>query len=103
MARSANAAATVLESLRVLHGLGADPDLADGDVIIALAKVGIAGLASDEEPYLSMVGTMLRLLLRHAGVEPDVMFHATFEDLAELGRDIDDEKFREIPERFDSD
>jgi hypothetical protein len=101
MARSANAAATVLSSLRVLHDLGGNVDLADGDVIAALNEIGITGFAPDEEPYLAMVATMLRLLLRHANADPDAMFDATMADLAELGRDIDDEKFNQIAERFD--
>jgi hypothetical protein len=104
VARSADAAATVLNSLRLLHDVGGDMSLEPGELIEAFEQIGIAGFTLGQEPYFLMAATMLRLLLRHASIGPDEMFDATVADLAELGRDIDEAKFREIAERLsDSD
>jgi hypothetical protein len=94
MARSADAATTVLTSLRVLYELGAEQSLADGDVIAALEQIGITGTTQEQEPYLAMLATMLRLLLRHADADPEAMFDATMAD-------IDEEKFNEIVRLYD--
>jgi hypothetical protein len=105
VARSADAATTVLNSLRLLHDLGGDLSVESGELIEAFERIGVTGFSLGQEPYFLMAATTLRLLLRHASTDPDAMFDATAADLAELGRDIDETKFREIADvlRHESD
>jgi hypothetical protein len=94
MARSADAAPTVLESLLVLYDLGGDAN-AGGDELLALFdKIGVDGFTADQASYFLMAGTVLRLLLRHAEADVSGMFGATQRDLAVLGQDIDEVKFQ---------
>lgn len=101
MARASGAATTVLESLRILYDLGAQVDVPPGGMIAAMEQAGIYGFEQGEEAYLLMVGTVLRLMLRHAGAEVDEMLAQTAADLEQLGQDIDNAKFEEIVSAID--
>jgi hypothetical protein len=98
MARSADGAATVLESLRFMYDVGADLTLGPGAILEGFESIGVRGFGDGQEPYLEMAATVLRLLLRHASADIDAMFDRTARDLAELGRDVDREKFEPIVE-----
>lgn len=101
MARSAGAATTVLESLRLLYDRGGNVDLTATELIAGFEQVGVTGFTEEQAPYFLLAGTVLRLLLGHAAIDADVMFDLTLDDLAELGRDIDEQKFEDIAARFD--
>lgn len=77
MARSAEAAAVVLNSLEVLYGLSEDGDVPGDEVVIAaLESVGVHGFTEDHAGYLAMTGIILRLLLRHAEMPAETLFNA---------------------------
>ncbi len=102
IARSADAATLVLDSLEVLHGLSADGDVPDdAAVIAALESVGVHGFTEDHAGYLAMTGIMLRLMLRHSDVSAETLFNAAREDLRIIGDDIDEQAFDDIVGRFD--
>lgn len=94
---------TVLDSLKVLFDLGNQPQVRDHEVIRALEAVGVVGFSEDNAGYLAMSGIVLRLLLRHAHADPDLLFQATRSDLEVLGRDIDDHTFESIARNLRSD
>jgi hypothetical protein len=101
MSQSAGAVTKVLDLLQVLYDRGADVGAEPGSLLEALEDAGIGGFDDDEEELLLTMGLILRLLLRHAEADPDAMFNATREELAELGSDIEGQSFMEIAARFD--
>jgi lipase chaperone LimK len=101
MARSAGAATTLLECLHYLYDMGADLDVEPGQILDQLESIGVRGFTAEQEPFFAMLGTVVRLLLRHADAEPGVMFAAAAHDLDELGRDLDQAAFDEIIEGLD--
>jgi hypothetical protein len=100
MAQSVDAASAVLRSLRALYDLGAEVHVEQGAVIERFRQAGVNEFGVAEEPYLLMLGTVLRLLLRHAGSPASLMFEAVAADLAVLDRDIDEAAFDEIAARL---
>ena len=93
MARSADAATAVLDSLQVLYDLGDQVDVTDVDVVAALESIGVTGVPEDYAPFLSVTGTLLRLMLRHSDVAAETLFAAARDDLRILARDIEDQAF----------
>ena len=93
----------MLESLRLLYDRGGNVELTAADLITAFERVGVTGFTEEQAPYFLLAGTVLRLLLSHAEIDADVMFDLTRDDLAELGRDIDEHKFEDIAARFNED
>lgn len=100
MARAAGAAKTVLASVELLYEGGASQNLEGKHVIRVFELIGLEGFTEDQGTYFLMVGTVLRLLLRHANADPKEMFAKTMADLEELDRDIDEKHFNEIVEQF---
>ncbi|HVX69866.1 MAG TPA: hypothetical protein VHA79_09270 [Mycobacteriales bacterium] len=97
MARSADAATVVLDSLQVLHGISEHGDVPSDDAVIAaLESVGVHGFTVDHAGYLAMAGILLRLMLRHSEIPADVLFAAVRDDLRVLSDDIDDQAFNDI-------
>jgi DNA-binding MurR/RpiR family transcriptional regulator len=103
MARSAGAAKTVLASLEMLYEEGGNQDFQPADLIRILEALGIEGFTEDQGTYFLMLGTVLRLLLRHAEADVSEMFVKAQADLDELGREIDDNKFDEIARQLEND
>lgn len=102
MARSAEAATVVLDSLELLHGLSANGDIpGDNAVIAALESGGVNGFTEDHAGYLAMTGIMLRLMLRHSKVPAETLFNAVRKDLRIISDDIDEQAFDDIVERYD--
>lgn len=101
MARSAGAAQTVLTSLRMMYDSGGDQEFKADELVRVFDALGVRGFIEDQGTYFLMLGTVLRLLLRHAAADIDVMFAKTFNDLEELGREIDDNKFDQIARDYD--
>lgn len=96
MARSAEAATVVLDSIEVLVDLGAQMNVTDQEILAALEEVGVGGFSEDHAGYLATVGIVLRLMLRHCTHDPATLFESTRADLRTLGSDIDDQAFASI-------
>lgn len=101
MARSAGAAQTVLSSLWMMYDSGGDQQFDAAELISVFDGLGVRGFSEDQGTYFLMLGTVLRLLLRHAQADVEDMFAKTRADIDELGREIDDQKFDEIARTFD--
>jgi hypothetical protein len=96
MARSAGAAQTVLTSLRMMYDSGGDQEFRAAELVRVFDALGVRGFTDAQGTYFLMLGTVLRLLLRHAETDVDEMFAKARVDIEALGRDIDDQKFEEI-------
>jgi hypothetical protein len=102
MARPA-AAMTVLDSLRLLYDAGAYLDLEPDDLLDALDAIGVDCFTPEQGPYFAMVGAVLRLLLKHANADPNVMFDGARADISERGTDIDIRAYDEIMSGIEDD
>jgi hypothetical protein len=96
MSKAAEDAESVLAFMRLLYNFGADTDTTLRMLGPQMNTMGIAGITEDEDLIYPMIGTVLRLLLRHANADPHDMFDATFADLRVLDKDIEAAAFEEI-------
>jgi hypothetical protein len=80
----------------MMYDSGGDQDFQAIELVRVFDALGVRGFSEGQGTYFLMLGTVLRLLLRHAEADVDEMFAKTRDDLQELGREIDDNKFDEI-------